>query len=88
MASPLTQRSPHMAGPEVMRQRGSSHRTPQNRLTQLLDGKPVRVLLHHHANYVDEILLAICAGEPVSLAGRQALAFTVDRLHEIAEVLA
>jgi hypothetical protein len=80
--------SPRVAGPGDLRKLGGSQFTPIGSRAQFLDGKPVRVLLHHHANYVDAILLAICANEPISLAGRQALAFTVDRLHEIAEVLA
>ena len=87
MASPQMRQGPRVAGPGELRKRGGPHLTPIESRAQLLDGKPVRVLLHHHANFVDEILLAICAGESVSLAGRQALAFTVDRLHEIAEVV-
>lgn len=83
----LQRRSPHRAGSELMRQRGCPHLTPADSRAQWLDGKPIGVLLRHHADYVDTVLLAICEGEPISLAGRTALAYTADRLREIAEVI-
>lgn len=76
--------SPHMAGPGVMRKLGGSHHTPaQNRI----DGHTLPALLRYYAGYLDVLLIAICEGERISLAGRQVLALSADRLRQIAGAL-
>ena len=69
-------------------QRGGGQFTRSGTRPQRLDGHTIPALLRHHANYVDAVLIAICEGSGISLAGRQALAYSADRLREIAEVLA
>lgn len=47
----------------------------------------IPILLRHHAGYVDAVMHALCAGRTIGLAGRQAMAYTADRLRLIAKVL-
>lgn len=47
----------------------------------------IPALLRHHASFIDIILVMICAGQSISLAGRQSLQFTADRLRQIAGVI-
>jgi hypothetical protein len=68
-------------------QRGGDQFTRSGTRSQRLDGYAIPTLLRHHADYVDAFLVAICEGGRISIAGRQALAYTADRLREIAEVL-
>jgi hypothetical protein len=78
-----------MAGPEVMmRQRGGPHLNPIKSRAQLLDGKPIQALLTHHANVIDTAVQALSEGEQIGICGRQVLAYSADRLREIAEALA
>jgi hypothetical protein len=71
-----------------MRQRGAAHSIPGTGRTQLIDGHTLPALLNHHANYVEAVLFAICDGSGPGIVGRQALAYTIDRLRQIAEALA
>lgn len=82
------QRSPHRAGSEVkLVQRGGDQFTRSGTRPQRLDGYAIPTLLRHHADYVDTVLSTICEGNRISLAGRQALAYSADRLREIAGAL-
>lgn len=81
--------SPRVAGSEArLVQRGGRQFTHSERRPQRLDVHSIPALLRHHANYVDTVLIAICEGSGISLAGRQALAYSADRIRQIAEVLA
>ena len=49
--------------------------------------KDVSSLLRHHANFIEVVMQAICSGAEISIAGRVALGFTIDRIRQVAEVL-
>ena len=75
--------SPAATGLRVVNQSVSDHHS-----TARPSGRPdVPTLLHHHAGYVEAVLCAICAGESISLAGRRALAFSIERIRHCAEVI-
>lgn len=76
-------KSPHMAG-SVNRIRLGGQRESN---TGIGPFKDLATLLRHHASFVEIVLQAICTGSPISLAGRRALAFTVDRIRQCAEAI-
>jgi hypothetical protein len=88
----LRRQSPREAGFDVeMAERGCGHLSVREQAVQpheRIDRRRIPGLLRHHADYVDTLLVAICEGAPISLAGRQAMAYTADRLREFAEALA
>jgi len=88
--SPQTRQSPRVAGFEESKSLGglcSNHTTGTDPASMVLDRARIPKLLRHHAGYVDAILVMICTGESISIAGRKALQYTADRLREFAEVL-
>ena len=87
---PSERRSPHRAGSGKSTSLGglcANHTTGPDATSMVLDRARIPVLLRHHAGFIDIILVMICAGQSISLAGRQSLQFTADRLREFAEVI-
>jgi hypothetical protein len=83
MQPDLTRQSPAGTGLRV-EQKQHRHRHSTARPS----GRPdVPTLLRHHADFIDVILVMICTGEPISLAGRRALAFSIERIRHCAEVI-
>ena len=80
---------PAGTGLRVVKQSTSSANsiTGPDAVATVLDRAKIPKLLRHHASYVDAILVMICTGESISIAGRKALRYTADRLREFAEVL-
>jgi len=79
-----------MAGFEESKSLGglcSNHTTGTDPASIVLDRVRIPALLRHHAAFIEIILVMICAGQSISLAGRQSLQFTADRLREFAEVI-
>ncbi len=92
MAEPHKAQRPVAPGRRVERGNHLSvHSSPADRDGQGELAAPsidrVPSLLQHHAGFVERILVMICAAEPVSMAGRRALAFTVERIRQCAEVI-
>lgn len=67
------------------------HRSRPSVASTVEDDTPTRAripaLLRHHASFVDTVMRALCAGEAIGLAGRRAMAYTADRLRQMAGVL-